>query len=201
VFDLKGNLYVCDTSHNVVVKITPSGIASIFAGNGSKGLSGDGGPATKASITTPLDLVCDANDNIYIADFDGGRVRKVTPDGIITSITGDGDGGTDPVEGVQASKTFMSPNGLAIDGSGNIYVLDGAHLRARKIRADGTVITVAGNGKAGTGGDGGSATKAEVFTYPGYQGLAVDASGNVYIGNDNFIRKVDTHGIITTIAG
>jgi hypothetical protein len=201
--DSKGNLYVCDLDHNIVVRIAPTGTATIFAGNGKNVLAGDGGPATQASLARPRAVVCDAQDNVYIADLENNRIRKVSTTGTITTIAGGGpDVNMTPVEGVAATSTFISPNGLAIDAAGNLYTSDGNHARVRKIRTDGTVVTVAGNGVGGFSGDGGPATSASIGGTVGVvEGLAVDASGNVYMADVNRIRKVDPQGIIHTIAG
>lgn len=210
-FDSKGNLYVCDVDHEVVVRITPSGTVSIVAGNGQKGLSGDGGPATQASLYTPLAVAIDHSDNLYIADLDNNRVRKVSVDGIITTYGGGGqsDVNRNPVEGIAATQTVISPNGIALDGAGNVYVSDGNHSLIRKIRTDGTIVTAAGSATcdpahgckpAAAAGDGGPATSAGLNFATG---LAIDAAGNLYIGEQNGhrVRKVTTDGIIHRIAG
>ncbi len=199
--DSVGSLYVSDQTNNIVVKITPSGTLTVFAGNGLTEYSGDNGPATQAGLNSPGFLLFDASDNLYIADLDHNRVRRVTPAGIISTFAGGGqDVNTTPVEGIAATSTFLSPNGIAIDSTGNLYVSDGNHKTIRKIRTDRTVVTVAGNGVQGFSGDGGPATSASINFATG---LAVDLSGNLYIADKDAhrIRKVTTDGIIQTIAG
>jgi autotransporter-associated beta strand protein len=203
-----GNLYVCDLDHNIVVKIA-SGIATVVAGNGQAGFSGDGaGPATSAALFKPVGVVFDSSGNMYIADSENFRIRKVTPTGTMTTFAGctssppptGCDIGTTPVEGVFRTNTFIFPTGIAIDSGGNIYVLDSQHTRVRKIKTDGTVWTVAGNGTSGFSGDGGLAVNAQIGG--GQGGLALDGSNNLYITDGPRVRKVTAStGIINTIAG
>jgi sugar lactone lactonase YvrE len=199
--DSVGNLYVSDQTNNIVVKIAPSGTLTVFAGNGAPEYSGDGGPALQAGLHSPNFIVVDSSDNLYIADLENNRVRRVTPAGMISTFAGGGsDVNQPPVEGIAATSTFVSPNGLTIDSAGNVYVSDGNHKTVRKIRTDGTVVTVAGNGVQGFSGDGGPATSASIAFATG---LAVDLGGNLYIADKDThrIRKVTTDGIIQTIAG
>jgi autotransporter-associated beta strand protein len=204
-----GNLYVCDLDHNIVVKIA-SGIATVVAGNGRAGFSGDGsGPATSASLDRPTGVVFDSSGNMYIADSENFRIRKVTPGGTMTTFAGctasppptGCDQNVAPVEGVFRTSTFISPVGLAIDASNNIYVYDGGyHNRVRKILAsNGSVHTVAGNGSFGTSGDGGLAIHASLI---GVIGISLDFHNNLYLSDGNRLRKVTAStGIINTIAG
>jgi len=204
-----GNLYICDIDHHIVVKVA-SGIATVVAGNGKLGGygDGDGGPATSAALGTPIGVAFDSSGNMYIADEANG-VRKVTTTGVISTFVpscavGDAahnlDCNATPVEGVYRLNTVMSPEGIAIDASNNIYVSDGNHNRVRKILAsNGDVYTVAGNGSSGTSGDGGLAVNA---SFSGLRGISLDSSGNVYISDGNQLRKVTAStGIINTIAG
>lgn len=171
-----------------------------MAGNGTAGFSGDGGLAANASLNEPLDVVVDATGNLYIAD--NGRVRKVSPTGIITTAAGGGP--TVPGDGGPATSAAACPSGLALDGAGNLYFTDPCFLRVRKVSSGGIISTVAGNGVAGFSGDGGPATNASLGgILAGIAGIAVDAAGNLYIadiGNQR-VRRVSPGGIITTVAG
>jgi len=196
-----GNLYICDTDHHIVVKVA-SGVATRVAGNGQVGHSGDGdgGPATSAALNEVNGVAFDSSGNMYIADtFEG--VRKVTPTGVISTFVPGCEAGLDcnvtPVEGVFRLNTAMSPTGMAIDASNNIYVSDANHNRVRKILAsNGNVFTIAGNG---SGGDGGLAVNASLS---GVNGISLDSSRNLYLSDGNRLRKVTAStGIINTIAG
>jgi autotransporter-associated beta strand protein len=202
-----GNLYICDVDHHIVVKIA-SGIATIVAGNEETGSSGDGGPATSAALQ-PTGVVFDSSGNMYIADEQNGYIRKVTTGGTISTFAGCTsrppnspwcDINTTPVEGVLKTNTFIEARGIAIDSANNIYVTDAVHHKIRKIRTDGTVWTVAGNGTEAFSGDGGLAIHASIWASQG--GLALDASRNLYFTDLGRVRKVTaSNGIINTIAG
>ncbi len=200
-FDAAGNVYISESWNNVIRKISPSGIITTVAGTGMAGYSGDGGPATAATLNNPYKVIIDRSGNLLIADFSNHVVRKVTPAGIISTIVGtggvsgfSGDGGP-----ATAAKLFQVAD-IAIDKSDNLYIVDYINYRIRKVTTAGTISTYAGNGTTGSGGDGGPATAAQLwFPY----GVACDASDNLYIADayNNKIRKVATSGIITTVAG
>jgi uncharacterized protein (TIGR03437 family) len=206
--DGQGNLYVADTYNHRVRKVSPSGVITPFAGNGILGSSGDNGLATAASLNEPISVLADSAGNVYIGDYRNHRVRKVTPDGQITTIAGTGEFGDkgDGGPATQAEITF--PIGLALDAQGNLFIAEdwspseGGNNRVRKVNAsDGKISTVAGNGEVGFGGDGGPATQAR-FLFP--TGLAVDRQGNLYIadyGNARIRRVNASDGVINTIAG
>jgi hypothetical protein len=197
--DGSGNIYVGDNLNYVLRKINSSGIISTFAGNGISGYSGDGGPATNAKLGALLHAAADALGNIYIADLYNSVIRKVNSSGIISTIAGTGTGGYSGDGGTATAAQLQSPYQLAVDGTGNIYFADAGNNRVRKINTSGIITTVAGNGTAGYIGDGGLATAAELN---GPYGVAVDASGTLFIGDNgnNVVRKV-SGGIITTYAG
>ena len=169
------------------------------AGGGGNGL-GDNGPATQADLSQPTAAAADAAGNIYIADYQGHRIRKVNTSAIITTIAGNGTLGSSGDNGPAASALIGNPWGIAVDSSGNVYFSDRINQRVRKITPAGTITTVAGTGTSGFSGEGGQATSASLFNPTG---LAVDSSGNLYIAdtNNNRIRKVNTAGVITTVAG
>jgi sugar lactone lactonase YvrE len=183
--DSAGNTYVADTSNNRVRKISASGNITTVAGTGAAGFGGDGSAATHAQLNAPRGLALDGGGNLYIADSNNSRIRKVNTSGIITTVAG---------------TEIGTPVGLAVSSSGNLYISDISQEVVRKVATSGTITTVAGNGSYGYSGDGGAATSAELN---GPYGVAVDGSGNLYIADSyNYrIRKVNTSGIITTVAG
>jgi|HubBroStandDraft_5_1064220.scaffolds.fasta_scaffold24489_2 uncharacterized protein (TIGR03437 family) len=180
---------------------TPSYTISTFAGTGTGGFSGDGGPATAAEIYNPLGVAADPAGNIYFSDNVNDRIRKISTSGIITTVVGTGANGYngDNIPGTTAS--IANPFYLAIDAAGNLYFADTGNSRIRKLATNGIITTVAGGGGAGYTGDGGPATSAQLDRA---DGVAVDASGNIYIADSlNYvIRKVTAAtGVISTIAG
>jgi sugar lactone lactonase YvrE len=198
--DSHGNVYAADTMQGVVFKISPNGNATVFAGNGSRGFSGDGGPATAAAFLYPWALAIDAQDNVYISDYHNSRVRMVDAGGIITTVAGGGISyyGTDNVSAL--SSAVFEPAGLAVDAAGNLYIAESGSCAVQKVTPDGIIHNVAGGQGSGFSGDGGPAIDA-ALTFP--QGLALDAAGNLYIADEgnNRVRKIDGNGIITTVAG
>ena len=197
--DVAGNIYVADCLNHRVRRVSPSGIVTTVAGNGVSGYSGDGGPASKASLNRPFGVALDAAGNLYIADADNHRIRKVTPNGTITTVTGNGVAGFSGDGGPATAASLNSPNTLAVDAAGNVYFSDRGNYRVRKLSPAGTIVTVAGNGVRGFSGDGGPATGASLDNPTG---VAVDASGSLYItGGIGRVRKVNPAGIIATVAG
>jgi len=198
-FDSAGNLYIVDGNNSRVRRVTADNFIRTIAGNGTISFAGDGGAATAASLNFPTGLVIDSAGALYIADGQNSRVRKVSPDGVIVTVAGNGQWGV-PVDGIPATQSLISPGGVAVDAVGNLYIADTGHNKIRKVGAGGIITTVAGNGAAGFSGDGGPATAASL-NYP--CGVAVDGAGNLYISDsDNHrIRKVGTDGNISTIAG
>lgn len=201
--DAAGNVYISDSGHGRVRRINASGIISTVAGNGAPGSGGDGGPAINASLFAPAGIVLDKAGNLYIADPSVGRVRKVDTSGNISTVAGTGTVGYSGDGGQATSAQILPPIGLAVDSKGNLYIAEsGAGVpHVRKVDASGIITTFAGSGSsAGFAGDGGPAINAQLNSLAG---LAVDAAGNLYIADaGNYrVRKVDTSGIITTVAG
>jgi uncharacterized protein (TIGR03437 family) len=207
--DSKGNILVADTQNHRVRRIAPNGVITAFAGTGLLGSGGDGGPAVEATLSFPNVVLVDKDDNVYISDQFASRIRKITPDGKISTIAGTGAGdvtgfsGGYNGDGGPATQTLLNQQvGLALDKDGNLFIADRLNFRIRRMDArTGVITTVAGNGLLGNGGDGGPATQAEL-NLP--TGVAVDAAGNVYIadtGNQRIRRVSAADGKISTIAG
>ena len=199
--DSAGNLYIADYFNNRIRKVTAStGIISTVAGNGTAGFAGDGAAATAASLNGPKGVAVDGAGNLYIADSNNHRVRKVTAGtGFISTVAGNGNSVASG-DGAAATAAGMFPYGVAVDGSGNLYIADQSNHRVRMVAAsNGFVSTIAGTGVAGFSGDGATATAAQL-RYP--YGVAVDNAGSVYIADyiNARIRKVSA-GIISTVAG
>jgi trimeric autotransporter adhesin len=201
-----GNLFIADG--NSIRKVSPGGIISTVAGNGTAGFSGDGGPAITAQLDAPSGLAVDATGNLYIADYENSRVRKVSTNGIISTVAGNGQWGTSGDGGPAIDAQLLDPVALALDSVGDLYITDcdcdedasgGARIRKVSV-GSGTITTVAGTGLAGFTGDGGQATSA-LLNHP--TAIAVDGAGDLFVA-DSFnyrIRKVSSGGIITTVAG
>jgi sugar lactone lactonase YvrE len=203
--DTAGNLYISDVGNHRVRKLDPQGRISTVAGSGPGGLGapggfgGDSGPATAARFNLPLGLAVDAAGNLYIADSRNQRVRKVDPNGILTTVAG---GGTAPfTEGAVATAVALSnPAGLAVDSAGNLFIGERGLNRVLKVTPAGIVTTVAGTGQSGYSGDGGPATQAQTNTP---FGIALDRAGNLFFSDagNRRVRKVSAEGIITTVVG
>jgi uncharacterized protein (TIGR03437 family) len=196
--DSAGNVFVASVSNRAVFRWDArTGIVTVAAGNGTPGSGGDGGPATNAQLNYPTSLAVDAGGGLYIGDIGNYTVRKVSTTGVINTVAGRVFPGSTGDSGL-ATSAYMNPTGLAVDSAGDLYISDDFHLTVHKV-SNGLITIVAGNGTQGFSGDGGPATDAQ-FYFP--EGLAVDASGNLYIADpgNHRIRKV-SNGVITTIAG
>ena len=195
--DSAGNVYIADSSNRRIRKIDSTGTITTIAGTGEFGFSGDGGPAVEAKLRNPRGVAVDSAGNVYIADFSNRRIRKVDSTGTITTIAGTGKKGFSGDGGPAVEAELYSPYGVAVDSAGNVYIAD---FRIRKVDSTGTIDTVAGTGRLGFSGDGGPAVAAQLRSP---YGVAVDSAGNIYIADslNHRIRKVDSTGTITTVAG
>jgi sugar lactone lactonase YvrE len=194
--DVSGSVYIADQNGHVIRKVSKGGVG-IVAGNGEGGISGDGGPAISAQISYPRGVAVDPLGNLYIADDGNNRVRKVAK-GVMTTIAGTGEAGYSGDNGLATSAQLRSATGVAVDASGNVYVADTRSHVVRKV-SKGIITTVAGIGTSGYSGDGGPARNARLNEPVG---VAVDASGSVYIADsqNHVVRRV-SKGSITTICG
>jgi uncharacterized protein (TIGR03437 family) len=179
VVDAAGNLYFADSTRERIRRINTGGIISTVAGNGVAAFAGDGGQATAASIATPLGIALDSAGNLYIADADNNRVRKVATSGVITTVAGTGGTAFNGDGGAATSANLNIPSDVAVDSSGNLYIGDAGNNRVRKV-ANGTITTVAGGATNGFSGDGGPATSA-LLDYP--WALLVTPNGSLYISD------------------
>ena len=200
VFDRAGNLYVADTGGHVVRRIDPQGVVTTVAGTGEAGWSGDGGPAVAAKMRGPMRLTFDAAGNLYIADVNDMRIRKVTPQGIISTVAGSGLGGYGGDGGLATKAHLYAPSDVAVDAAGNLYIADKSNHRIRRVGPDGIIRTVAGTGSPGYWGDDGPATAAGLRSP---SGVALGSRGELYVADtDNErVRRIGADGTITTVAG
>jgi len=190
LLDASGNLFIADTLNNRVRKVGTDGKINTVAGTGEAKSAGDGGPATGAAINSPEGIALDSAGNLYIADTLGHRVRKVAPDGTITTVAGNGAGGFQGDGGPATQASLYYPKGLAVDGAGNLFIADWLNSRIRVVTPDGTIYTAAGNGSFAYYGDGGPATSA-ALRFP--WGLAAGSGGKIYIADDeNSVIRVLT---------
>jgi gliding motility-associated-like protein len=189
--DHSGNMFVADVRNNKIKKITPSGLVSTFAGDGSLGFTNDGGIA--ASFRTPYDIAIDDADNLYVCDLDNHAIRKITPGGMVSTFASS----TSPSsnDGTASYLSFYQPQAIVFDAAGNLIVADNSR-RIRKITPAGVMSIIAGNGDVGSvNGPGATAS----FWLP--RGLAIDKAGNIYVSDDSKIRKITPAGIVSTFAG
>jgi DNA-binding beta-propeller fold protein YncE len=202
-----GGFYIADNGNHRIRRVSAEGIITTIAGDGWTNetfrgrFAGDGGPAIRASLYSPQGLAVGPDGSLYVADRGNRRIRKIAPDGMITTVAGSGDISPLKDNGLATESGLNQPMRVALGPDGSLYIADASHDRIRKVDLQtGVITTVAGGGRYGEPGDGGPATAAYI-NLP--CGLAVDANGNLYIADcgDSRVRKVDREGKISTVAG
>jgi sugar lactone lactonase YvrE len=194
--DASGNLYVADNGNNKIRKIAPNGVVTTLAGSASGAPGSVDGQGTAAAFRGPYGIAVDGSGNVIVGDAGNNKIRKVTPAGAVTTIAGSGTAGS--LDGTGTGATFNFPTGIAVDGAGNIFVVDTSNRKIRKVAPDGSVTTVAGSGGYGST-DGPGTTASFYFPF----GVAVDGAGNLFVSDamNNNIRKVAPGGVVSTLAG
>jgi sugar lactone lactonase YvrE len=218
--DAAGNIYVADSQNNLIRKITPAGVVTTLAGDlhdltnnyynptsgGQPNAGLADGPGESAQFNYPTALALDRAGNLYVADTDNSLIRKITPEGMVSTVAGNPNAGTGYADGPAATAQFYMPFGIAVDGAGNVIVADTFNHLIRELTPDGLVRTLAGdtNDLVYQGDNDGYADGpggAAQFAYP--FGVTVDGSGNIYVGDvgNDLVRKITPDGLVTTLAG
>jgi len=206
-----GSVYIADTFNARVRRVGPDGIITTIAGIGNgngigNGFSGDGGPATQAQLNNPTGVAVGPDGSVYLFDAGNARVRRVSPNGIITTAAGNGtvgysgDGGPATLAALNPAPAGTYPDGVAVGADGTLFIADSSNNRIRRVGSDGLISTVAGNGSGGFSGDGGLAVNAQMLSP---NGVAIGPDASLYIADSsNYrVRKVTPSGVISTIAG
>jgi DNA-binding beta-propeller fold protein YncE len=200
-----GTIVFADHGNNRIREISPDGIISTIAGSGATGtgfgsFSGDGGPATNATLQEPTFLLLDSSGNLYISDRDNNRVRRLAPDGTISTVAGNGENAFGGDGGKATDAALDDPAGLAMDAKGNLYIADSNNERIRVVDPKGRIRTIAGTGTMASDGDGKQAMNAS-FADP--EGIALGPDGTLYVaeGEGNRIRAISPGGTVSRFAG
>jgi sugar lactone lactonase YvrE len=198
--DSKGNIFVADLENHRIRKITRDGVVTTVAGTGVPGYSGDGGPALNAQLNSPWGILIDKQDNLLIADSNNDVVRRVGSDGIIRTIAGNGQEGYEGDGGPATSAKLNTPQSLAVDSAGRIYIGDEHNDAIRVVELDGTIRSFIGSNGPGYSGDGGPASQAQIAD-PENLWFRKDGSLLISVRDNARLRIVSPDGIITTLAG
>ncbi len=196
-----GTVYVSDEGNHVVRRIHPNGTIDTYAGTGERGMTGDGGPAIEATFNEPLGITLGPDGTLYVGDRLSGRVRAISPDGMISTFAGGGEPDDGLGDGLAATDAVLrEPHSIAMGPGGSLYIADSEAHRVRRVGPEGIISTVAGIGSAGGSGDDGPAVEAELDTPIG---IAIDDDGVLYVSEfyGHRIRRIDPTGVITTLAG
>ena len=185
-----GDLYVADSGNERIRRIDGSGTITTIAGTGVPGYSGDGGPAGAAQFDGPRGIAGDGTGNLFVADDNNNRIRRIDSSGVVTTVAGTGAPGYTGDGGPARSAQLRNPRGVAVDGRGNVFVADSMNARIRMVDSAGVISTVAGCGRHGFGGDGGPATVARMFEP---RGVAVGPAGDLLVADtyNDRIRRVE----------
>jgi trimeric autotransporter adhesin len=196
--DPQHNLYIASAANHVVRKVAPDGVITTAAGTGAAGSGGDGGLATQAQLNTPLSVASDQSGNIYIADAGANKIRRIAPDGTISTFAGTGNSGFSGDGGLATAAQLSSPSAVAVDPHGSVVIADTGNNRMRKVTSDGVIDTMAGTGTAGLAGDGGAAYLA-ALNAP--DSLAIGSDGTAYVADEGNqrIRRIAPDGCISSL--
>jgi sugar lactone lactonase YvrE len=197
--DRDGALFISDVGTHRVLKVDRDGRLTVVAGTGEPGFGGDGGPADKAQLAAPSDLAFDGDGRLLVADTFNHRIRRIDTRGVISTIVGDGKASYSTANATALAVSLNNPQGITLDGAGNLYIADTYNHVVRKVDRQGAVTTFAGT-EAGLAGDKGPADKAQL-NLP--QAVAVGPDGSVYVSDsaNSRIRRVGADGLIQTVAG
>ena len=203
-----GSIFIADTLNSRIRRVDPAGIMTTVAGSGDPGFSGDDGQAVDARLNSPAGVAVGFGGRLLIADSGNNRIREISTTGVITTVAGTGDAGYLGDGGPATSAALDSPQGIVVDAEDDLFIADTLNDRIRRVDVNGLITTVAGNGVRGFAGDGRQATESAIDLATGPltsagQAIAVDAALDLFISDalNNRIRKVDVHGIISTVAG
>jgi len=207
--DATGNIFIAESSGHRVRRVSVTGTISTFAGSGIAGSTGGGGTATLARLNEPYGVAVDPAGNVFVAEMAGQRIRKIAPDGMISTVAGTGVAGFSGDGALATAAQLRNPMSVTLDSAGDPVIADSDNYRLRRVLSDGTIVTIAGDGRneggwncclAGFSGDGGTATQAQLWSP---RAIALDPSGNLYIADElnHRVRRVTPTGTITTVAG